>query len=160
MKSSLNLKTNTLVILMTIFYFIIFIPVLMISGLGLLACYSIVFIIFRYIVLIRNFFTLFLNDNNNKNKKIMFYSNIINILICYYNIYFGLNFLPGLNVFLVYSEIFITAIFDIPVLYSLTKEITNNKLLKYIIRIILLWIAIRTLLLVNDKSIWEALIIP
>ena len=66
MKNNLNLKTNILIILMTIFYFFILMTIFLfvlfqVKSSGLIiffVFYSAVFIIFRYIVLIRKFFSV------------------------------------------------------------------------------------------------------
>ena len=170
MKNSLNFKTNLLLILMTIFYFFILFGIILANSLELNAIiliiffapyYIIIFIIVRYIVLIRNFYSIFLNQNDKKDKKIIFYGNIFDLLFYFYNIFIGLNIFPVFNYLLIYPEIIIVTLCDILVLYSVIKEVINNRLLKYIIRIILLLITIfNILLLFNDKYIDKLLIIP
>ncbi len=170
MKNYLNLKTNLFVILMTIFYFfilmIIFLFVLFeVKLLGIFLMffvyYSILFITFRYIVLIRNLLSILLQNNNKKDKKFIFYGNIFSILFYLYAVITGLNLLPGLNLLLIYFEIFITQIFNIPTLYLILNRTESIKYLKNIINVILILISIFNICLIfNGEYIYKVILLP
>ncbi len=169
MKNNLNLKTNILIILMTIFYFFILMTIFLfvlfeVKSSGLIiffVFYSTIFIIFRYIVLIRNFFSVFLKKNNKKDKKFIFYGNIFSLLIYLYAIITGLNLLPGLNILLIYPEIIITILFNIPILYLISSKIINNRYYKNTIKIILVLILIFNIYLIfNNRYFNEIVLVP
>ena len=169
MKTSLNLKTNILIILMSIFYFFILINIILFFSFEInlsmlftfFIFYNIVFIILRYIVLIRNFFSVFLKENNNKDKKFIFYGNIFSLLIYLYVIITRLNLLPVLNILFIYPELIVTTIFNIPILYSIPSKIINNKYCISIIKTILLILFLFNIYLIfNNKYISEIILLP
>ena len=141
MEKMLYTKSNKVVIIMTILYFsmlpTIFLTTFFESSiLNIYFIYIILYIVIRYIILIKNFIVVFFKNINNLNVKLVFYISLFSFIFYIYALTTSFSFFIytsttssdlltfiKLNKLLLLLEVLIITIFNTPVLYKVTKLI-------------------------------------
>ena len=128
----------------------------------LIFLHIIIFYLYRYRVLIKNFIGA-INKSKIKDReqiKSILYFNFLNLVFNIILVYF--RFIENyytFNLVILYPEIAITTIFNIPILYIIIGKLTNNKLILFLIRVLLIFLIGCNIYLVIDGEFLKSLII-
>ena len=128
----------------------------------LIFLHIIIFYSYRYWGLIKNFIGVI---NKSKIKeceqiKAILYFNFLNLVFNIIWVYF--RFIENyytFNLFILYPEIVITTIFNIPILYIIIGKLTKNKLILFLIRVLLIFLIGFNIYLIIDGEFLKSLII-
>ena len=179
MEKMLCTKSNRTVIIMTILHFLI-LGFILINFLILYVLYEkfqlninteflgfcvqfyifyvLFYMAFRYIVLIRNAMSIFLEKIDRVNVKLIFYGNLFSFIFYVFALATTLRLLMALSIFLLLPEVVMTTIFNLPVLYRATTFIVKNKYFKWILKLILIILLIIDLYLIfNINTLYDIL---
>lgn len=117
--------------------------------------------IFRNIAIFKNFI-LMLNRTaikEIKQLKNIFYFNFLSLILFIFLIYFKFTFIYlAFNIFILYPEVVITTLFNIPILYVVSNKIIKYKIIVLLIRISLILMFIYNIYLLIDGEFLQSII--